>query len=104
MTRKFYKSFESFEQNQVAEDMDEMLDSEVVYVTDSAFIKYLKNKTIRGFHGHSLYNVGKYFFRGIFMEHIQMRASSLSFNFFHLILCQPRSPPALTKIRKRCED
>jgi membrane protein len=82
MTRKFYKSFESFEQNQVAEDMDELLDSEVVYVTDSAFIKYLKNKTIRGFHGHSLYNVGKYFFRGIFMENIQMRASSLSFNFF----------------------
>jgi membrane protein len=80
--RKFYRSYESYELNELADDMDDFLDSEVIYGKDSKFIKFLKNKTIRGFHGHSFYDVGKYFLRGIFMENIQMRASSLSFNFF----------------------
>ncbi len=88
MGRKFYKSYESYELNEISDDMDEILDSEVIYGDDSKFIKYLKNKTIRGFQGRSFYDVGKYFLRGIFMENIQMRASSLSFNFF-LLYSQP---------------
>ena len=80
--RKFYRSYESYELNELADDMDDFLDTEVIYGKDSKFIKFSNNKTIRGFYGHSFYDVGKYFLRGIFMENIQMRASSLSFNFF----------------------
>ena len=43
---------------------------------------YLQNKRLEAFQGESLYNVGKYFFRSMFMENLNTRASSLSFNFF----------------------
>ncbi len=46
------------------------------------FIAYLKTKTIKGLSGHSIYDVGRYFFRSMFMENLNIRASSLSFNFF----------------------
>jgi membrane protein len=43
---------------------------------------YLESKTFKGLHGHSLYDVGRYFLRSLFMENLSVRASSLSFNFF----------------------
>ena len=45
-------------------------------------IEYFKTKTLKGLNGHSIYEVGKYFFRSMFMENLNIRASSLSFNFF----------------------
>lgn len=49
---------------------------------DSRFIKYLKTHTVAGFYGHSQYDVGKYFLNSLFRENLNLRASSLSFNFF----------------------
>jgi membrane protein len=43
---------------------------------------YLESKTFTGLKGHSLYEVGRYFLRSLFLENISTRASSLSFNFF----------------------
>jgi len=43
---------------------------------------YLESKTFKGLKGHSLYDVGRYFLRSLFMENLSVRASSLSFNFF----------------------
>ncbi len=45
-------------------------------------IVFLQGKTVKGFKGHSFYDVGKYFLRSIFKENLSIRASSLSFNFF----------------------
>lgn len=44
--------------------------------------KYLQTIKPKGFGGESLYTVGRYFLRAMFMENLNMRASSLSFNFF----------------------
>jgi membrane protein len=44
--------------------------------------EYLESKTFTGLKGHSLYDVGRYFLRSLFLENISSRASSLSFNFF----------------------
>lgn len=49
---------------------------------DGIIVKWLKRKTIRGFDGHSIYDVGRYFLRSMFQENLNLRASSLSFNFF----------------------
>jgi len=46
------------------------------------FILYLKRTRLKALQGESVYNVGKYFFRSMFMENLNTRASSLSFNFF----------------------
>ncbi len=46
------------------------------------FILYLKRTKLRALQGESVYDVGKYFFRSMFMENLSTRASSLSFNFF----------------------
>jgi membrane protein len=46
------------------------------------FILYLKRTRLKSLQGESVYNVGKYFFRSMFMENLNTRASSLSFNFF----------------------
>ena len=46
------------------------------------FILYLKRTRLKALQGESIYNVGKYFFRSMFMENLNTRASSLSFNFF----------------------
>ena len=46
------------------------------------FILYLKRTRLRALQGESIYDVGKYFFRSMFMENLNTRASSLSFNFF----------------------
>lgn len=43
---------------------------------------YLESKTFKGLKGHSLYEIGRYFLRSLFMENLSVRASSLSFNFF----------------------
>lgn len=45
-------------------------------------IVFLQSRTVKGFKGHSFYDVGKYFLRSIFKENLSIRASSLSFNFF----------------------
>jgi membrane protein len=45
-------------------------------------IVFLQGKTVKGFKGHSFYDVGRYFLRSIFKENLSIRASSLSFNFF----------------------
>ncbi|MFN5889102.1 MAG: YihY/virulence factor BrkB family protein [Bacteroidota bacterium] len=44
--------------------------------------KYLQTIKPKGFGGESLYTVGRYFLRAMFMENLNMRASSLSFYFF----------------------
>lgn len=49
---------------------------------DTRFVRYLKTHTLTGFDKHSIYDVGKYFLRGLFKENLNLRASSLSFNFF----------------------
>lgn len=49
---------------------------------DNAFIRFLKSHSVYGFQGHSLYDVGKYFLNALFKENINIRATSLSFNFF----------------------
>lgn len=43
---------------------------------------YFKKTTLKGLNGHSIYDVGKYFFRSMFLENLNIRATSLSFNFF----------------------
>jgi membrane protein len=45
-------------------------------------LKYLQTIKPKGFGGENLYTVGRYFLRAMFMENLNMRASSLSFNFF----------------------
>lgn len=45
-------------------------------------MRYLKTHSIKSFEGRSFYDVGKYFLRGLFRENLNLRASSLSFNFF----------------------
>lgn len=49
---------------------------------DGALVRWLKTKTIKGFDGHSIYDVGKFFLRSLFRENLNLRASSLSFNYF----------------------
>jgi membrane protein len=49
---------------------------------DARVIKYLKKHTLPGFEGRKIYDVGKYFLRSMFRENLNLRASSLSFNFF----------------------
>lgn len=53
-----------------------------VKAKDGQLVRYLKTNTMPGFHGHSMYDVGKYFLRSLFRENLNVRASSLSFNFF----------------------
>lgn len=80
MAKRFYKNYEF---NKVDEIIDEAeIELEEVKPTDSAVIKWFKAKTITGFQGHSLYDVGKYFIRSLFKETLTIRASSLAFNFF----------------------
>ncbi len=50
--------------------------------SDHAFIHWLKNQKPSGFQGHSIYEVGKYFLRSLFKEDLNIRATSLSFQFF----------------------
>lgn len=45
-------------------------------------MRFLKTHTLIGFQGHSVYDVGKYFLNALFRENLNLRASSLSFNFF----------------------
>ncbi len=54
----------------------------VVKQEDGRFVKYLKTHTLPGFEKRSLFDVGKYFLRSLFKENLNLRASSLSFNFF----------------------
>jgi membrane protein len=69
-------------------DSHESIDSKNPVLTDvetshsHPLIEYFKTKTLKGLNGHSIYEVGKYFFRSMFMENLNIRASSLSFNFF----------------------
>lgn len=51
------------------------------YVVRWTVIK-LKKISIPGFHGRSVYDVSRFFFRSLFDEDILLRASSLAFNFF----------------------
>lgn len=53
-----------------------------VKATDGSIVRYLKTHTLPGFTGHSIYDVGKYFLNALFRENLNLRASSLSFNFF----------------------
>lgn len=73
---RFYRNFVKEEHTE-----DEYQENPVV-ATDGRIIRWLKNKTIRGFEGHNLYDVGKYFLNSLFKEDLNLRASSLSFNFF----------------------
>ncbi|MCC7299164.1 MAG: YihY/virulence factor BrkB family protein, partial [Bacteroidia bacterium] len=57
-----------------------------IAANDSGLIRFLKTKTIYGFQGHSIYDVGKYFLNALFRENLNIRATSLSFNFFLSLL------------------
>jgi membrane protein len=73
---RFYRNFQR--EDQIEDDYQES----PVFATDGKVIKWLKRKTIAGFDGHSLYDVGKYFLNSLFKEDLNLRASSLSFNYF----------------------
>jgi len=60
----------------------DQLNQEFEFQPNHPFFKYLDRIKPRGFGGESLYSVGNYFLRAMFMENLNMRASSLSFNFF----------------------
>lgn len=80
MAKRFYKNFEFNSVNDAIDDAE--LELIEVKPTDSKLVKWLKAKTLTGFKGHSLFDVGKYFFRSLFKETLTIRASSLAFNFF----------------------
>ena len=82
----YYKSIKDKIQH-TAHEVEEHLSSNDQRPKDSQghthpLMIYLQNKRLAAFQGESLYNVGKYFFRSMFMENLNTRASSLSFNFF----------------------
>jgi membrane protein len=84
----YYKSIKNRLEsvNQPDEDNDDFFKSDEVPEDDQndhhPFILYLKRTRLKALQGESIYNVGKYFFRSMFMENLSTRASSLSFNFF----------------------
>lgn len=45
-------------------------------------IRFLKVRTLKGFEGQSIYSVSKQFLKGLFKENLNIRAYSLSYNFF----------------------
>lgn len=49
---------------------------------DQLLDKRLAAVTLPGFKGKSIYQVGKFFVKGLFQEDLNLRASSLAFNFF----------------------
>ena len=51
-------------------------------VLDQFLDKKLENVSLPGFKGKSIYQVGKFFINGLFEEDLNLRASSLAFNFF----------------------
>jgi membrane protein len=73
---RFYRNYSKEDLNE-----DDYQENPVV-ASDGKIIRWLKNKTVRGFDGHSLYDVGKYFLNSLFKEDLNLRASSLSFNYF----------------------
>lgn len=73
---RFYRNFQREEPTE-----DDYQENPVV-ATDGKVIRWLKRKTVRGFEGHSVYDVGKYFLNSLFKEDLNLRASSLSFNYF----------------------
>ncbi len=50
--------------------------------TDQFLDQKLAQVTLPGFKGKSIYQVGKFFVNGLFEEDLNLRASSLAFNFF----------------------
>lgn len=82
---KFDRSYHKHTQsNNVLDSTDEIASNPSKMENPLAlrFKSYLESKTFKGLHGHSLYDVGKYFLRSLFLENLSVRASSLSFNFF----------------------
>jgi membrane protein len=73
---RFYRNFNR------DENIEDDYQENPVVATDGRVIRWLKQKTVRGFEGHSLYDVGKYFLNSLFKEDLNLRASSLSFNYF----------------------
>ncbi|MGB0851160.1 MAG: YihY/virulence factor BrkB family protein [Bacteroidia bacterium] len=51
-------------------------------ILDRFLDRKLKNVSFPGFKGRSIYHVGKFFAKGLFQEDLNLRASSLAFNFF----------------------
>jgi membrane protein len=54
----------------------------LIKVLDNFLDRKLKNVSLPGFKGKSIYHVSKFFFNGLFEEDLNLRASSLAFNFF----------------------
>ena len=78
-----YRSYNHHHKSEPTEDQAVPVLEKIKAVrTDHPFLSYLKSKTFKGFEGHSLYDVGRYFLRAMFTENLNMRASALSFNFF----------------------
>ncbi|MFZ9756115.1 MAG: YihY/virulence factor BrkB family protein, partial [Bacteroidia bacterium] len=77
------RSYRRHEYMPAADDaVEPVLEKTRAVRTDHPFLTYLKSKTFKGFQGHSLFDVGRYFLRSLFTENLNMRASALSFNFF----------------------
>ena len=51
-------------------------------ILDVFLDKKLENVSLPGFKKNSIYQVGKFFVKGLFEEDLNLRASSLAFNFF----------------------
>jgi len=49
---------------------------------DLWIMRKLKQYSISGFQGHSIYDVGRHFFKALFREEFTLRATSLAFNLF----------------------
>jgi len=64
--------------NEVRESPEEIHEEKPLHPV----LQYFKRTTLKGLNGHSIYDVGKYFFRSMFLENLNIRATSLSFNFF----------------------
>ena len=84
----FYKSIKNrmdatTEERDLNDDLLPMDHNDQIDRTEQhPFLLYLQRTKLKALQGESIYNVGKYFFRSMFMENLNTRASSLSFNFF----------------------
>ncbi len=76
---KFYRSYDKHFGKSITPEPDKRPEENPIA---KKIRLYLESKTFKGLKGHSLYEIGRYFMRSLFLENLNVRASSLSFNFF----------------------